>query len=203
MRRGSRCTWSRPGPIATTRRCSAHPGWLETLGAAARRDHRPSRSRLRQRRHPRTARRARAHRRDRPQGRTPAPLQAGNRWVVERTHSWMNGYGKLRRCTERSGPRGRLLPLPGRRLRRHPLPHPARPHPLPLARSPHHPTPQVTPIAGRSKPAESAAAAARSTPQRRCCPRDRRRRRTSRQHLPQVNLDRHRLGAQRCRISRG
>ena len=33
----------------------------------------------------------------------PAPLQVGKRWVVERTQSWMNGYGKLRRCTERSG----------------------------------------------------------------------------------------------------
>lgn len=33
----------------------------------------------------------------------PAPLQAGTRWVVERTQSWMNGYGKLRRCTERDG----------------------------------------------------------------------------------------------------
>ena len=31
----------------------------------------------------------------------PAPIQAGTRWVVERTHPWMNGYGKLRRCTER------------------------------------------------------------------------------------------------------
>jgi hypothetical protein len=31
----------------------------------------------------------------------PAPIQADPRWVVERTHSWMNGYGKLRRCTER------------------------------------------------------------------------------------------------------
>jgi hypothetical protein len=31
----------------------------------------------------------------------PAPLAAGSRWVVERTHSWMNGYGKLRRCTEK------------------------------------------------------------------------------------------------------
>jgi hypothetical protein len=31
----------------------------------------------------------------------PAPIQAGSRWVVERTHSWMNGYGKLRRCTEK------------------------------------------------------------------------------------------------------
>jgi hypothetical protein len=33
----------------------------------------------------------------------PAPLQVGKRWVVERTHAWMNGYGKLRRCTERAG----------------------------------------------------------------------------------------------------
>ncbi|MDX3589494.1 IS5 family transposase [Streptomyces europaeiscabiei] len=33
----------------------------------------------------------------------PAPIQAGKRWVVERTHSWMNDYGKLRRCTERNG----------------------------------------------------------------------------------------------------
>jgi Transposase DDE domain len=34
----------------------------------------------------------------------PAPVQAGSRWVVERTHSWMNGYGKLRRCTEKLRP---------------------------------------------------------------------------------------------------
>lgn len=31
----------------------------------------------------------------------PAPVQAGKRWVVERTHAWMNDFGKLRRCTER------------------------------------------------------------------------------------------------------
>jgi DDE family transposase len=31
----------------------------------------------------------------------PAPRQAGMRWTVERTHSWRNGYGKLRRCTEK------------------------------------------------------------------------------------------------------
>jgi hypothetical protein len=31
----------------------------------------------------------------------PAPIQAGRRWPVERTHSWMNGYGKLRRVTDR------------------------------------------------------------------------------------------------------
>jgi len=34
----------------------------------------------------------------------PAPIQAGSRWVVERAHSWMNGYGKLRRCTEQLRP---------------------------------------------------------------------------------------------------
>lgn len=33
----------------------------------------------------------------------PAPIQAGKRWVVERSHSWMNGYGKLRSCTEKDG----------------------------------------------------------------------------------------------------
>ncbi|WP_214371487.1 IS5 family transposase, partial [Pseudonocardia sp. H11422] len=32
---------------------------------------------------------------------TPAPIQAGKRWPVERCHSWMNGYGKLRRTTDK------------------------------------------------------------------------------------------------------
>jgi len=32
----------------------------------------------------------------------PAPVQVGKRWVVERTNSWMNGFGKIRRCTDRS-----------------------------------------------------------------------------------------------------
>ena len=31
----------------------------------------------------------------------PAPIQASHRWPVERTHSWMNGYGKLRRFTDK------------------------------------------------------------------------------------------------------
>jgi transposase len=31
----------------------------------------------------------------------PAPIQAGRRWPVERTHAWGNHYGKLRWCTER------------------------------------------------------------------------------------------------------
>ena len=30
-----------------------------------------------------------------------APIQVGRRWVVERTNSWLNDFGKLRRCTER------------------------------------------------------------------------------------------------------
>ena len=33
---------------------------------------------------------------------TPAPIQAGQRWSIERTHSWMNGYGKLRRSTDKA-----------------------------------------------------------------------------------------------------
>jgi transposase len=32
----------------------------------------------------------------------PAPVQVGQRWVVERTHAWMNGFGKLRRGTEKA-----------------------------------------------------------------------------------------------------
>lgn len=31
----------------------------------------------------------------------PSPIQVGRRWVVERCHSWMNGYGKLRRSTDK------------------------------------------------------------------------------------------------------
>lgn len=32
----------------------------------------------------------------------PALIQAGKRWVVERTNSWMNGFGNIRRCTDRN-----------------------------------------------------------------------------------------------------
>lgn len=41
----------------------------------------------------------------------PAPIQASKRWVVERSHAWMNGFGKLRRCTDRA--RGHLSRSPG------------------------------------------------------------------------------------------
>ena len=30
----------------------------------------------------------------------PTPIQAGRRWVIERTHAWGNQCGKLRWCTE-------------------------------------------------------------------------------------------------------
>jgi transposase len=32
-----------------------------------------------------------------------APVQVGRRWVVERSHAWLNASGKLRWCTERRG----------------------------------------------------------------------------------------------------
>jgi hypothetical protein len=32
----------------------------------------------------------------------PAPIQATRRWPIERTNSWMNSYGKLRRMTDRN-----------------------------------------------------------------------------------------------------
>jgi Transposase DDE domain len=34
----------------------------------------------------------------------PAPVQVGKRWVVERANSWLNDFGRLRRCTERRRP---------------------------------------------------------------------------------------------------
>ena len=32
---------------------------------------------------------------------TPAPIQVGRQWPVERANSWLNDFGRLRRCTER------------------------------------------------------------------------------------------------------
>lgn len=34
-------------------------------------------------------------------GSKPAPIQAGQRWVVERTHAWVNAFNRLQRCYER------------------------------------------------------------------------------------------------------
>jgi hypothetical protein len=43
------------------------------------------------------------------------PIQTDGRWVVERTNSWMNNFGKLRRCTERHTGPHRVLHRPGQR----------------------------------------------------------------------------------------
>jgi transposase len=55
----------------------------------------------------------------------PAPIQAGHRWVIERTHVWMNNYGKLIRCTERHKARGRVLPRSRQRHRHARSSHPS------------------------------------------------------------------------------
>jgi transposase len=34
---------------------------------------------------------------------TGDPVPLGERWVIERTHAWMNAYGKVQRCCERRG----------------------------------------------------------------------------------------------------
>jgi hypothetical protein len=31
----------------------------------------------------------------------PAPVQVGRRWVIERSHAWLNTFGELLWCTER------------------------------------------------------------------------------------------------------
>lgn len=71
---------------------------------------------------------------------------AGRLWVVERMHAWMNGYSKLRRCTERNG---RVVDF-YRFLHRCPPPHSTRSHPLPLTPPPGDETLRVIPIDGRS-----------------------------------------------------
>ena len=81
----------------------------------------------------------------------PAPIQAGTRWVVERTHAWMNGYGKLRWCTERNAKVVDFYlylaaaPVTIRQLIQ-------RARALPLGHPPDHQAAQVTPIARHSKP---------------------------------------------------
>src|SRR5262249_14871814 len=75
----------------------------------------------------------------------PAPVQAGGGWVIERTHAWMNGYGQLRRRTERNPSNVDFYPLPPRLAHHHPPAHPASPQRLPLGPPADHQAPQVTP----------------------------------------------------------
>jgi transposase len=66
------------------------PAWV-TVHLDAGYDHRPARQALVDRGlHGQIAHRG-----------APAPIQVGRRWVVERTHAWLNDFGRLRRCTER------------------------------------------------------------------------------------------------------
>jgi transposase len=67
---------------------------------------------------------------------TPTPIQVGKRWVIERTNSWLNDFGRLRRCTETPPRLHRRLPRPGRGHRHRPCAVPGRLVPLPLG----HPT---------------------------------------------------------------
>jgi hypothetical protein len=62
----------------------------------------------------------------------PAPIQVGRRWVIERTNSWLNDFGKLRRCTERCRDCVDALPRPRRRHRHRPCSAAGRLVPLPL-----------------------------------------------------------------------
>ena len=104
MAAGSPCPSSRPGPIGTTRRCWGPPwlGWNtldgrpngDTVHLDRGYDGGPTRALLDALGFDGAIARKGV----------PAPIQAGARWVVERTHTWMNGYGKLRRCTEKLRP---------------------------------------------------------------------------------------------------
>ena len=69
----------------------------------------------------------------------PAPIQAGPRWPVERTHSWVNGYGKRPPVHRQAQGHRRVLPAPRRRPDRHPSADQPGPHPLSLANPAHHP----------------------------------------------------------------
>ncbi|MDP9797021.1 hypothetical protein J2S43_005533 [Catenuloplanes nepalensis] len=78
----------------------------------------------------------------------PAPIQAGKRWVVERTNLLDE---RLRQDPPLHRPQGhhhRLLPLPRRRDRHCPSTHPTRPNPLPMADPAHHPQTQVNLLPG-------------------------------------------------------
>lgn len=152
VRRGCRCTVSRPAPITTMPRCWDKRSRGGRVGPTARGAHRASGSRRRPGREPGVARRRGMDRQHRPQRRaSPAPgrCPVGGREtaiVDERRGQTapLHRDGALRRG---------LVPVPDRHHRGHPLPDPARTTPVSVAQSTHHPSPQLMPIAGRSKPA--------------------------------------------------
>ena len=74
----------------------------------------------------------------------PAPIQVGKRWPVERTHSWMNGYGKLRRFTDKLKVIVEFYLYFAASLHRDPPADQPGPQPLPLAHQAHHPPASLT-----------------------------------------------------------
>ena len=96
--------WSPPGPTGTTRRCWGQP-WLPRRPRLGRCPTRSPRTWTSPKTtvppgscSPSSASTPEISRKG-----VPCAIQVGKRWVVERTNSWMNGYGKLRRCTDRDG----------------------------------------------------------------------------------------------------
>jgi hypothetical protein len=71
-------------------------------------------------------------------GGRPEPIQAGPRWPVGRTHSWLNDYGKLRPAPTSAG-RRRVVTLRCRRVHRDSLVDQPGLQPLPPAHLTHHP----------------------------------------------------------------
>ena len=74
----------------------------------------------------------------------PAPIQAGKRWVVERTHSLDERLRQDPPLHRETPQHRRVLPAPRRHPHRNPPPHQRSPHPLPLAGPTHHPPTEVT-----------------------------------------------------------
>lgn len=91
-----------------------------------------------------------------------ATLRRATRLLITADAGGANGYRE-------EGQGGGLLPPPRRSARHAPHAHPPRDHVVPLGHPPHHPPPQVTPTAGRSKAVRRHADAAkvRAMPRRR------------------------------------
>lgn len=86
-----------PPRLAAARADAGPPGRPRT---SARRHHGAPGRRLRLGQDPHRAHRPQPARPHRGQGRE-APIQAGQRWHVERTHAWQNAFHRLGRCYER------------------------------------------------------------------------------------------------------
>jgi DDE family transposase len=75
---------------------------------------------------------------------TPAPIQAGKRWPVERIHSLDERLRQAASVHRQTQNHRRVLPLSRRRSHRDPPLDQPSPHSLPLAHQTHHPPPPLT-----------------------------------------------------------